>query len=125
MDSRSWFPRPWVLAVVSLSVSPPVRPSGALSAQMHMQHAMKMHEGPLCIPESRMGSGTSWLPDASPMHAVHYMLGRWTLMLHGQGSFQYDWQGGSRGSSHLGVVNWAMAVATRPLGAGQLQLRAM
>jgi len=59
------------------------------------------------------------------MHAAHYMLGRWTLMLHGQGSFQYDWQGGSRGSSQLGVVNWAMAVATRPLGAGQLQLRAM
>ncbi|HTD70905.1 MAG TPA: hypothetical protein VK647_10635 [Gemmatimonadales bacterium] len=96
-----------------------------LRAQLHMQHSMNMNEGPLGIPESRMGSGTSWLPDASPMHAAHYMLGRWTLMLHGQGSFQYDWQGGSRGSSQLGVVNWAMAVATRPLGAGQLQLRAM
>src|SRR6185437_2494561 len=96
-----------------------------LRAQMHMQHSMNMNEGPLGIPESRMGSGTSWLPDASPMHAAHYMLGHWTLMLHGQASFQYDRQGGSRGSSQLGVVNWAMAVATRPLGAGQGQLRAM
>src|SRR2546429_569994 len=81
--------------------------------------------GPLGIPETRMGSGTSWLPDASPMHAAHYVLGRWTLMVHGKGFFQYDWQGGSRGSNQLGIVNWAMAAASRPLGGGQLQLRAM
>ena len=96
-----------------------------LRAQMDMQHSMKMNEGPLGIPESRMGSGTSWLPDASPMHAAHSVLGRWALMLHGQGYLQYDWQGASRGSSQLGMVNWVMAVATRPLGAGQLQLRTM
>ncbi|HKW94785.1 MAG TPA: hypothetical protein VJX92_23065 [Methylomirabilota bacterium] len=93
-----------------------------LGAQMDMQHPM---EGPLGIPETRMGSGTSWLPDASPMHAAHHMLGRWTLMLHGQGFFQYDWHGGSRGSNQLGIVNWAMAAASRPLGGGQLQLRGM
>src|SRR5882762_1437713 len=96
-----------------------------LRAQMHMQHPMEMPAGPLGIPETRMGSGTSWLPDASPMHAAHYMFGRWTLMLHGKGFFQYDWQGGSRGSNQLGIVNWAMAAASRPLGGGQLQLRAM
>src|SRR5882724_3066527 len=96
-----------------------------LRAQMHMQHPMEMPAGPLGIPETRMGSGTSWLPDASPMHAAHYMFGRWTLMLHGKGFFQYDWQGGSRGSNQLGIVNWAMAAASRPVGGGQLQLRAM
>src|SRR5712692_665580 len=106
------------LAVVAGAASP-------LRAQMDMQHPMEMHAGPLGIPETRMGSGTSWLPDASPMHAAHYMLGRWTIMLHGKGFFQYDWQGGSRGSNQLGIVNWGMAAATRPLGAGQLQLRAM
>jgi len=42
-----------------------------LHAQMDMQHDMHMPEGPLGIPETRMGSGTSWLPDASPMHAAH------------------------------------------------------
>src|SRR5256885_16792934 len=85
-----------------------------LRAQMHMQHPREMPAGPLGIPETRMGSGTSWLPDASPMHAAHYMLGRWTLMLHGKGFLQYDWQGGSRGSNQLGIVNWAMAAASRP-----------
>ena len=86
---------------------------------------LRAHMGPLGIPETRMGSGTSWLPDAAPMHAAHHMLGRWTLMLHGKGFLQYDWQGGSRGSNQLGIVNWAMAAASRPLGGGQLQLRAM
>jgi len=96
-----------------------------LRAQVHMQHPMEMNPGPLGIPETRMGSGTSWLPDASPMHAAHYTLGRWTVMLHGKGFVQYDWQGDSRGSNQLGIVNWAMAAASRPLGGGQLQLRAM
>lgn len=50
-----------------------------------MQHPLSMRPGPLSIPESRTGSGTSWLPDASPMHAAHKMLGNWTLMLHGIG----------------------------------------
>src|SRR3989454_2179327 len=92
---------------------------------MDMQHSMKMNEGPLGIPESRMGSGTSWLPDASPMHAAHMVLGDWTLMLHGKGFAQYDWQGGPRGSHQLGFVNWAMAAASRPLGGGRLELRSM
>ena len=96
-----------------------------LRAQVDMQHPMQMNEGPLGIPETRMGSGTSWLPDASPMHAAHVTLGVWTLMLHGEGFFQYDWQGGSRGSDQLGIVNWAMGAASRTLGGGQLQFRGM
>src|SRR2546426_4763710 len=96
-----------------------------LRAQMDMPHQMEIHTGSLGIPETRMGSGTSWLPDASPMHAVHYRLGAWALMLHGDGFLQYDWQGGSRGSNQLGFVNWVMGAATRPLGGGQLELRAM
>ncbi len=96
-----------------------------LQAQMHMQHSMKIDERPLGIPESRMGSGTSWLPDTSPMHAAHFMVGEWTLMLHGRGFVQYDWQQGSRGGNQLGVTNWVMAAASRSLGAGRLELRGM
>ena len=59
------------------------------------------------------------------MHAAHKMVGNWTLMLHGVGVLQYDWQGSARGSNQVGFVNWAMAMATRPLGSGQLQLRSM
>ncbi len=65
---------------------------------------LRAQMGPLGIPETRMGSGTSWLPDASPMHAAHYQFARWTLMLHGKGFLQYDWQGGSRGSKAVGPV---------------------
>src|SRR5882762_9467555 len=99
--------------------------TGLLQAQMHMQHSMNMYERPLGIPESRMGSGTSWLPDASPMHAAEIMLGEWTLMLHGKGFLQYDRQQGSRGGDQLGVTNWVMAAVSRPLGAGRLELRGM
>ena len=94
-------------------------------AQMDMQQPMQMHAGPLGIPETRMGSGTSWLPDSSPMHAAHYMLGKWTLMLHGLGFLQYDWQGGARGSNQVGFTNWAMGMATRQVSGGHLQVRAM
>src|SRR3989454_1252838 len=106
------------LALVAGTASP-------LGAQMDMQHPMEMRGGPLGSPDRRMGSGTSWLPDDSPMHAAHFMLGRRALMLHGVGFFQYDWQGGSRGSNQVGLVNWAMAAASRPLGGGQLDLRRM
>lgn len=96
-----------------------------LHTQMHMHHPTEQGGAPLGIPESRGGSGTSWLPDASPMHDSHITLGRWTLMLHGQAFFQYDRQAGARGSNQLGAINWAMAAASRSLGAGQIELRSM
>src|SRR5438034_9120190 len=85
-----------------------------LRAQMHMQHSMEMNEGPLGIPESRMGSGTSWLPDASPMHATHMVLGDWTLMLHGKGFAQYD----SR-EAHVAAIGWASLIGRWPLRAAR------
>ncbi|HKW39851.1 MAG TPA: hypothetical protein VJN39_01255 [Gemmatimonadales bacterium] len=109
-----------VAAVLALAVV--ARP---LEAQMHMQHPLESSEEPLGIPETRMGSGTSWLPDGAPMRATHLMLGGWSLMLHGQGFAQYDWQGGVRGSNQLGIVNWAMAAVSRSIGTGRIELRAM
>src|SRR5690625_7765431 len=38
--------------------------------------AQTMTAGPLGIPRTREGSGTAWLPDASPMNAVHGQIGR-------------------------------------------------
>ncbi len=111
-----------VAAVVSTLAASTILP---LYAQMNIQRPMSMSAGPLGIPETRMGSGTSWLPDATPMHAAHHTMGDWTLMLHGVGFVQYDGQGGSRGSYQIGLVNWAMAAASRPLGPGRLQVRGM
>src|SRR5438309_37305 len=90
-----------------------------LHAQMDMdtEHDMHLPEGPLGVPETRLGSGTSWLPDASPMHAAHLRLGAWTLMLHGSAVVQYDHQAGLRGDSRVSLIDWAMLAASRT-GAG-------
>lgn len=80
---------------------------------------------PLALPMSRTGSGTSWLPDASAIHARHFQAGRWALMLHGVVVAQYDKQSSARGDEQVGSINWAMLMAQRPLGAGLLSLRAM
>jgi hypothetical protein len=82
-------------------------------------------DGPLGIPHTRMGSGTSWLPDAAPMNAWHWMKGQWTLMLHGQAFLIYNHQGGPRGDTQLGSTNWGMLMAMRPLAGGLLHFHAM
>lgn len=84
-----------------------------------------MPAGPLGIPAARDGSGTSWLPDASPMHALHGRRGDWQLMFHGNAFLYYFDEGGDRGDQDFGSINWAMGMARRPLGAGDVTLRAM
>jgi hypothetical protein len=86
--------------------------------------AMSM-DGPLGIPMERTGSGTTWLPDVTPMHAYHTMAGSWELMVHGVAFGVYDKQNGPRGAEQLTSVNWGMLMATRQLGDGRLQLRGM
>lgn len=86
---------------------------------------MTMSLMPLQIPMQRMGSGTTWLPDSSPMHAHHMMAGGWELMLHGAAFGMYDEQNGPRGAEQFSSVNWEMLMATRPTVGGQLQLRGM
>src|SRR5256885_8513262 len=96
-----------------------------LHAQMDMQHDMHMPEGPLGIPEARIGSGTSWLPDASPMHVAHFQLGAWTLMLHGSAVVQYSDRAGARGDRRVNLIDWAMLAASRAVAGGRLHLRGM
>jgi hypothetical protein len=95
---------------------------------LHAQETMSMSsmmEGPLGISHARMGSGTTWLPDSTPMYAVHRMLGDWTLMLHGAAFAQYDHQGSDRGDDQAGIIDWEMAMAMRRIGTGQLHLHGM
>lgn len=80
---------------------------------------------PLNIPETRTGSGTSWLPDRSPMRAFHFQVGSWKIMLHGAAALALDAQGGPRGTSRLAVLNWVMGEASRSIGSGRLALRTM
>ena len=90
------------------------------------QHqTMSMPKNPLDIDHVRDGSGTSWLPDDSPMHALMHQAGSWMLMLHGNGFLQFLKSGSSRGDQQVGSVNWIMLMAQRTLYGGQFVLHAM
>jgi hypothetical protein len=74
---------------------------------------------------AREGSGTAWLPDASPMASLHATVGTWSLILHGNGFLQYVHEPGPRGGSQLNSTNWVMGMARRPLLGGVVGLRSM
>jgi hypothetical protein len=87
---------------------------------------MGMRPGPLGIPMTRQGSGTSWLPDAAPMHAYHFRASDWEFMIHGAEDFVYDRQsGGDRGDAQFLGAGWLMGMATHPLGEGRVSARGM
>lgn len=126
MSSRT---RP-VLTVLLITIFG--RAAGAAAQGMHMpgMSDSTMHmTGVLVIPMSRDGSGTSWLPDASPVLANHFSAGPWDFMFHYRAFIYYDRQNdadhGRRGDDQFGSVNWAMLMAGRNLGHGRLELRGM
>jgi hypothetical protein len=86
---------------------------------------MEMISAPLDIPPSREGSGTSWLPDESPMYMFAWLRGGWELDAMWNVFLQYVDDRGPRGRSQLGSVNWVMGMARTELGGGQLRARAM
>ena len=81
--------------------------------------------GTVGVPMDRNSSGTAWIPDAVSEPMRRFMAGKWDFMLHGTAFAQYDDQGGPRGSTQLGLLNWAMLMATHDLAGGRLQLRSM
>ena len=81
--------------------------------------------GVLGIPHTRLGSGTSWQPQASPHYGWHFVRGSWTLMVHGIAYVQYDRQLGTRGDDQLGSINWGMLMAMHSLWGGMLHLHGM
>jgi len=89
------------------------------------EDAMSEASGGLVIPHGREGSGTSWLPDSSPVLAHHFTAGDWMLMLHYSAVVGYDDQWSDRGSRRFTSVNWIMGMASRPFLGGQLMLRSM
>ena len=74
---------------------------------------------------AREGSGTSWLPDSSPMYAIHHVKGAWTLMTHENAFLQYLHESGNRGDDQLGSINWIMGMAGRNVGTGHVAFRGM
>jgi hypothetical protein len=88
----------------------------------HMEHeSMVMnHAFSLNLPMNRNGSGTSWLPDASPMYGQMYHTSQWMFMLHGNLFARYNHQDftnkGSRGGDKVDAPNWLMFMGQRKTG---------
>lgn len=81
---------------------------------------------PLGVSMDRMGSGTTWVPDAAPIPSAHFAApGSWDVTGHGFAFLQYDRQGGPRGDSQLGSLNWIMLMASHSLAGGRIQARTM
>jgi hypothetical protein len=66
-------------------------------------------------PMSREGSGTSWLPDSTPVYAKMFMLGDDMLMLHGGAFPRYTNVSTRRGDDRIDGPNWFMGMFSHPL----------
>lgn len=72
------------------------------------------------------GSGTSWLPEDSPMWMTHLpKAGRYDLNLMGFATGNYSDSGGQRGDHKFYSNSMVMLMARRETGGGRLGLRAM
>lgn len=94
------------------------------------QHEMEMHSSINIVdPMSRQSSGTSWIPDSSPMYGRMFMFGDDMLMLHGGIFPRYTNVTTRRGDDRIDSPNWIMAMySSRLTGLSdttQLGLRAM
>lgn len=108
---------------------------GVARAQAPAAPPQEQHQHPTAAPEqsqteggmqmAREGSGTAWLPDTTPMYAIHRQRGPWQLMAHGNVFLQYLVETGNRGDDQAGSINWFMGMAERNVGRGRLQFRGM
>ena len=84
-------------------------------------HVMSMSSAlSINLPMGRNGSGTGWLPDASPMYGIMLHSNKWMYMFHGNIFFRYNNQDftkkGSRGNEQIDAPNWFMFMAQRQIG---------
>ncbi len=106
----------------------PSMPADSTRMQMPgmKQHlADDMMIGPVGVSMDRMGSGTTWIPDAVTLPSRRRMFGNWMVMAHGFVFAQYDKQSGERGDDQFGSLNWGMLMATRDFAGGRFQARTM
>ena len=90
-----------------------------MRARSHEGHEMHMEMRSsidLAEPMSREGSGTSWLPDSSPMYGRMFMFDDNMLMLHGAIFPRYTNVSTRRGDDRIDAPNWFMAMFSHPLG---------
>ena len=128
------FVRP-VLILVTVCVPRPVSAQAQAPSGGHEHHEVhasaEEHDRAQDIASAmaqfppREGSGTAWLPDATPMYAMHRRVGSWQLMAHGNAFVQFLHESGDRGNDQGGSVNWVMGMARRNAGGGRFGVRGM
>ena len=101
------------------------RDSARVDSQAEPASSHDMMSGVLGISMERMGSGTTWIPDAVRLPSRHIPARGWDVMLHGFVFAQYNAQSGPRGDEQFGSLNWAMVMASRQAAGGVFQARAM
>jgi hypothetical protein len=99
----------------------PMDSMGGMNMDMPMTDHMSMsHVYSLNLPMNRNGSGTGWLPDASPMYGYMFHTPKWMYMLHGNLFLRYDNQDftnkGSRGDTKFDAPDWVMLMAQHQVG---------
>jgi hypothetical protein len=86
-----------------------------MQTEIPMSHAYSLH-----LPMQRNGSGTAWLPDASPMYGLMFHAKKWMYMAHGNVALRYTKQDvankGSRGGDQFDAPNWFMFMGQRKVG---------
>src|SRR5450432_2108564 len=65
-------------------------------------------------PMSRESSGTSWVPDSTPMYGKMLMFGDDMLMLHGGAFPRYTNVNSPRGDDRIDAPNWFMGMYSHP-----------
>src|SRR3990170_1634568 len=87
---------------------------------MDSSHVPMSHAFSLNLPMNRNGSGTGWLPDASPMYGYMLHSKKWMYMIHGNIFVRYNNQDignkGTRGDTKVDAPNWFMAMGQRKVG---------
>ena len=95
-------------------------------AGMAMGHMAMASSIDLADPMSRESSGTSWVPDSTPMYGKMFMFGDDMLMVHGGIFPRYTNVSTRRGDDRIDAPNWVMAMFSHPLGENaQLGFRLM
>lgn len=98
----------------------------SMSDNMHAGHDMMSMDVPMThafslnLPMNRNGSGTGWLPDASPMYGIMFHSKKWMYMAHGSIFVRYNNQDftnkGSRGDDMFDAPTWFMLMGQRRVG---------
>jgi hypothetical protein len=92
--------------------------------------SMMTHAFSKSLPMNRNGSGTGWLPDATPMYAWMKSKNSWNYMWHGGLFIRQNWQNINNnyrnGGKQFDAPGWAMGMAQKEIGRnGLLLIRGM